>query len=72
LILAIRQTDYRGTDSNGCPVAVKFDRRAYLDQLVHDVEREFQGFQSAALSNTFPTTELRHLSFIDAGRTTRL
>jgi len=39
----------------------KFDRRAYLDQLVHDVER-IPGVQSAALSNTFPTTELRHLS----------
>lgn len=43
------------------PGGERFDRRADMARLVGNVER-IAGVQSAALSNTFPTTELRHLS----------
>ncbi|HWI18841.1 MAG TPA: ABC transporter permease [Vicinamibacterales bacterium] len=41
--------------------AERFDRGAYIEQLVSDIERH-AGVESAAMSNTFPTTEQRHLS----------
>ena len=43
------------------PGGERLDRRAETAQLLASVER-IAGIQSVALSNTFPTTELRHLS----------